>query len=83
MTDSREEPLATDEETPGSSRASDWLSVYVKGVAIRDSVGGWTPTALAVVVGPALVGGLALLALDRYTDDLDLDAAGEAASQDR
>lgn len=51
--------------------------------AIRDGVGAWTPTALAVVVGPALVGGLAVLALDRYTDDLDLDAAGDAASRDR
>lgn len=42
---------------------------------VRSAVDAWSPTAAALVVVPALVGGAGVLALDYFTDDLDLDAA--------
>ncbi len=39
---------------------------------VLSSVGTWTASSAALVVVPAVVGGVAVIALDRYTDDLDL-----------
>jgi putative membrane protein len=46
-------------------------SLRLPAVEVAENVGAWTPTAAAAMVGAAAVGAAAVLALDRYTDDLD------------
>lgn len=47
---------------------------------VAEAVVTWSPSAAALVAVPGLVGALAVLALDRYTDDLGLDGATAAES---
>jgi putative membrane protein len=43
---------------------------------VLSGVGTWTVGNAAIVLAPAVVGGIAVIALDRFTDDLDLDGDG-------
>jgi hypothetical protein len=46
-------------------------SLRLPAVEVAGNVGAWTPGSAAAVGGAGLVGAAVVLALDRYTEDLD------------